>query len=141
MNVFVIGIGLIGGSMVMDIKNAYNNATVFGIDTNDAHLEKALELGVIDEKSELLSLGKADIVIVSIPVDVQLTVIPKVLDLVKDDALVIDVGSTKEDVCLAIENHAKEEITWLHPIAETNFLGQRQLMLDCLKERQILFVR
>ncbi len=124
MNVFVIGIGLIGGSMVMDIKRAYNNATVFGIDINDAHLEKALELGVIDEKSELLSLGKADIVIVSIPVDVQLTVIPKVLDLVKDDALVIDVGSTKEDVCLAIENHAKRRnYLATHPIAGTEFSG------------------
>ena len=51
MNVFVIGIGLIGGSMVLDIKSNYPEATIYGIDTNEAHLEKALELGVIDDKA------------------------------------------------------------------------------------------
>jgi prephenate dehydrogenase len=124
MNVFVIGIGLIGGSMVLDIKKEYSEAVVYGIDTNAAHLEKAIELGVIDVKATLEDLGKADIVIVSIPVDVQLEVMPKVLDLVSDDTLVLDVGSTKEDICLEVKNHPKRRnYLAMHPIAGTEFSG------------------
>ena len=124
MNVFVIGIGLIGGSMVLDIKSKYQEATIYGIDTNKEHLENAIELGVIDVKATFEDLGKGDMVIVSIPVDVQLEVIPKVLDLVSDDALVLDVGSTKEDICLAVKNHPKRRnYLAMHPIAGTEFSG------------------
>ena len=124
MNVFVIGIGLIGGSMMLDIKSNYPEATIYGIDTSEAHLEKALELGVIDVKATLTDLEKANIVIVSIPVDVQLSVLPKVLDLVSDNALVMDVGSTKEDICLAVKEHPKRRnYLAMHPIAGTEFSG------------------
>ncbi|MFT4575298.1 MAG: prephenate dehydrogenase [Polaribacter sp.] len=124
MNVFVIGVGLIGGSMVLDIKKKYPEAVVYGIDNNEEHLEKAIELGVIDIKATFEDLGKAEIVIVSIPVDVQLVVIPKVLDLVSDDALVFDVGSTKEDICKVLEKHPKRRnYLAAHPIAGTEFSG------------------
>jgi prephenate dehydrogenase len=124
MNVFVIGVGLIGGSMVLGIKNKYPEAVVYGIDNNEEHLEKAIELGVIDIKATFEDLGKAEIVIVSIPVDVQLVVIPKVLDLVSDDALVFDVGSTKEDICKVLEKHPKRRnYLAAHPIAGTEFSG------------------
>ena len=124
MNVFVIGIGLIGGSMVLDIKQKYSEAVIYGIDNNKDHLEKAIELGVIDIKATLEDLDKAEIVIVSIPVDVQLKVIPKVLDLVSDEALVFDVGSTKEDICKILENHPKRRnYLAAHPIAGTEFSG------------------
>lgn len=124
MNVFVIGIGLIGGSMVLDIKSNYSETIINGIDTNEDHLEKAIELGVIDVKASFEDLGKADVVIISIPVDVQLEVIPKVLDLVSDDALVMDVGSTKEDICLAVKEHSKRRnYLAMHPIAGTEFSG------------------
>lgn len=124
MNVFVIGIGLIGGSMVLDIKQKYSEAVIYGIDNNKNHLEKATELGVIDIKATLEDLDKAEIVIVSIPVDVQLKVIPKVLDLVSDEALVFDVGSTKEDICKILENHPKRRnYLAAHPIAGTEFSG------------------
>lgn len=124
MNVFVIGIGLIGGSMVLDIKQKYSEAVIYGIDNNKDHLEKAIELGVIDIKATLEDLDKAEIVIVSIPVDVQLKIIPKVLDLVSDEALVFDVGSTKEDICKILENHPKRRnYLAAHPIAGTEFSG------------------
>ena len=124
MNVFVIGIGLIGGSMVLDIKSNYPEATIYGIDTNENHLDTALALKVIDQKATFDDLEKADIVIISIPVDVQLAVIPKVLDMVSDNALVMDVGSTKEDICLAVKEHPKRRnYLAMHPIAGTEFSG------------------
>ena len=124
MRVFVIGIGLIGGSLVLDIKKKYPEAIIYGIDAKEAHLDKALEIGVIEHKAKLEDVKNADVVIVSIPVDAQLSVIPKVLDLVSDDTLVMDVGSTKEDICLAVSRHPKRRnYLAMHPIAGTEFSG------------------
>jgi prephenate dehydrogenase len=131
MNVFVIGIGLIGGSMVLDIKANYPEAIIYGIDSNEKHLDKALDLGVIDKKATLGSIKSAEIVIVSIPVDVQLEIIPKVLDEIKDSCLLIDVGSTKEQICKVLENHPKRRnYLATHPIAGTEFSGPKAAIKD-----------
>ena len=124
MNVFVIGLGLIGGSMALDIKSAYKNAVIFGIDSNLKHEDEALELGIIDKKAIFKELNQADIVIVAIPVDVQLEVIPNVLDVISDTCLVFDVGSTKQELCTVISEHPKRRnFLAAHPIAGTEFSG------------------
>ena len=89
MKVYVIGIGLIGGSMVLDIKDQHPDATIFGIDNNEKHLQEAIDLGVIDQAGSFEELADADFVIVSVPVDVALMVLPKVLDLVGDKTIAV----------------------------------------------------
>ncbi|MCC9072835.1 prephenate dehydrogenase [Flavobacterium sp. F-65] len=124
MNIHVIGIGLIGGSMVLDIKELYPNATIYGIDNNEAHLQEAIALGVIDKASTFDDLGNADFVIVSVPVDVALTVLPKVLDVIGENTIVFEVGSTKKPICEAVANHPKRRnFIATHPIAGTEFSG------------------
>jgi len=126
MNVFVIGLGLIGGSMALDIKTAYPTAVLYGIDANEDHLNEALELGIIQQKATFSALKDAAVVIVAIPVDVQLEVLPKVLDAISDTTLVFDVGSTKTQVCAAVENHPKRRnFLAAHPIAGTEFSGPK----------------
>ncbi|WP_335964592.1 prephenate dehydrogenase [Galbibacter sp. PAP.153] len=126
MNVFVIGLGLIGGSMALDIKTSNKEANIVGFDANEAHMEEAVSIGFIDRKGTLEDAKEADVVIVSIPVNVSLEVIPKVLDIVKDDTLVFDVGSTKANICTAIENHPKRRnFLAAHPIAGTEFSGPK----------------
>jgi len=122
--IYVIGIGLIGGSMALDIKSHYENATIFGIDANESHLDEAIKLGIIHSKATLEDLGKADLVIVSVPVDIGLVLLPKVLDAIGEETLVIDVGSTKLPICEAILNHDKRRnFMATHPIAGTEFSG------------------
>jgi prephenate dehydrogenase len=122
--IYIIGIGLIGGSMALDIKSHYNNAVIFGIDANEKHLEEAISLGIIDQKGTINDVAHADLVIVSVPVDTGLTILPMVLDAVGADTLVIDVGSTKLPICEAIENHEKRHhFLATHPIAGTEFSG------------------
>jgi prephenate dehydrogenase len=136
MKVFVIGVGLIGGSMVLDIKSHYPEAIIYGIDKNQNHIEKALELGIIDEKSSLDSLADADIVVVSIPVDIQLEVIPKMLQEIKDNCLLIDVGSTKEQICKILENHPKRRnYLATHPIAGTEYSGPTAAHLGLFNQK------
>ncbi|MEP0214286.1 MAG: prephenate dehydrogenase [Cellulophaga sp.] len=124
MNVFIIGIGLIGGSMAKDIKRINADAKIYGVDINDAHVEEALSLGVIDQKASYQDLELADVVIVSIPVDVMVVELPKILDAITDDAIVLDAGSTKGLICKQVENHPKRRnFIACHPIAGTEFSG------------------
>lgn len=131
MNVFVIGIGLIGGSLAKDIREQYNDVTLFGIDNNETHVQEAIEKGIIDKGAAFDELKNADIVIVSIPVDISLTVIPKVLDTIHENCLVFDVGSTKQQVCEAIQNHPnRRNFLATHPIAGTEFSGPSAALND-----------
>ena len=124
MNVFVIGIGLIGGSLAKDIKSTQEDVTVYGIDSNDTHLAEAKDLGIIDKKASYQDLQLADMVIVSIPVDVMVKELPKILDAVHEDCVVFDVGSTKSLICKTLESHPKRRnFLACHPISGTEFSG------------------
>ncbi len=124
MKIYVIGIGLIGGSIALTAKELNPEITIFGIDSNPAHVEEALALGVIDQGALFDDLSNADIVIVSVPVDITMTLLPAVLDKINDDAIVFDVGSTKSLVCEAVANHPKRRnFLATHPIAGTEFSG------------------
>ena len=126
MNIFIIGIGLIGGSMALDIKSIYDNAIIYGIDANDYHLDEALQLGIIDQKGSFSTLFNADLVIVSVPVDVGLVILPQIMDEIGEHTLVFDVGSTKFPICEAIANHPKRRhFMACHPIAGTEFSGPK----------------
>ncbi|WP_062056177.1 prephenate dehydrogenase [Aquimarina longa] len=124
MNVFVIGIGLIGGSFAIDIKAAFNEAEIYGVDVNEDNLDKALSLGIIKYKSSFDALDKADVVIIAIPVDVTLEILPIILDKIDDNCLVFDVGSTKKKICDRVDGHDKRRnYLAAHPIAGTEFSG------------------
>ena len=125
-HIYMIGIGLIGGSFAIDIKEHNPSAKIYGIDINEAYLDESLALGVIDEKATLEDLEKADLVIVSIPVDVTVKLLPTILDKIGDNTLVVDAGSTKEAICKAVEHHPKRRnFLAAHPIAGTENSGPK----------------
>jgi prephenate dehydrogenase len=136
MNIFIIGTGLIGGSFALDIQQEYPDAVVYGIDHNPVHLKEAKELGVIHHESNFEELQLADIVFVTIPVDKALSVIPKVLDSIHDNALVIDAGSTKECICEVVREHPKRRnFLASHPIAGTEFSGPKAALKGLYKQK------
>jgi prephenate dehydrogenase len=135
-NIYIIGVGLIGGSLALDIKKHHHKSKVFGIDHNDAHLEEALQLNVIDAKATYEDLKNADLVVLSIPVDAAVNEIVKILDLVPDHALVIDVGSTKAEICRVIDQHPKRRnFLAAHPIAGTEFSGPKAAILGLYQDK------
>ncbi|UII80735.1 prephenate dehydrogenase [Flagellimonas sp. CMM7] len=124
MNVVIVGIGLIGGSFAKDVKLLYPEANILGIDTNESHVEQALELGIIQEQGNYESLASTDLVLISIPVNALVLELPKILDAVGDETVVIDAGSTKKLICKSISNHPKRRnFMACHPIAGTEFSG------------------
>jgi len=123
-NIYIIGVGLIGGSLAIDIKKNRPNVVIHGISRKDATLNEALSLNLIDKKATLDDIVNADLVIVSIPVDATVKLLPTILDKIPDNGLVVDAGSTKEAICKAVENHPKRRnFLAMHPIAGTEYSG------------------
>ena len=120
----MIGIGLIGGSFAIDIKKNNPKAIIHGISRKEETLNKALELKLIDKKATLDDLKNADLVIVSIPVDATVKLLPTILDKISETGLVVDAGSTKEAICKVVEHHPKRRnFLACHPIAGTEKSG------------------
>ncbi len=134
--IFVIGVGLIGGSFAFDIKKLLPKTTIYGVDHNDAHLDEAIDLNLIDAKASYDDLKSADLVILSIPVDAAVIEIPKILEAIHENTLVMDVGSTKSPICKAIEHHPRRRnFLATHPIAGTEFSGPRAAIHDLYKNK------
>jgi prephenate dehydrogenase len=123
-NIYSIGIGLIGGSLAKDIKTLRPDVIIHGISRKESTLDEALELKLIDKKATLEDLKNADLVIISIPVDATVKLLPTILDLIPETGLVVDAGSTKVDICKVVENHPKRRnFLAMHPIAGTEHSG------------------
>lgn len=136
MKVVIIGIGLIGGSMALDIKKLHPDAEIAGIDNREEHLDRALELGLIDRKTTVETLNEADWVIVSVPVNIAVKLLPEVLDKIGDQTIVLDVGSTKNPICEAVQNHPKRRnFIATHPIAGTEFSGPQAAIMGLFQEK------
>ena len=113
-----------GGSFALDIKVPFPSSVIYGIDNSFENLQKAKEIGLIDFVISFNDLHKMDLILVAVPVNHSLSLIPKVLDLVNSNALVFDVGSTKEAICTLLNNHPKRgNYLAAHPMAGTEFSG------------------
>jgi prephenate dehydrogenase len=125
MRTTIIGIGLIGGSIAIDLRKAGVATELFGVELNKVNGARALELGLVDEILSLEeAVAKSDLIITAIPVNSIRTVLIKVLDIIGDDVIVIDTGSTKTQICKAIENHPRRsQFIAAHPLAGTENSG------------------
>ncbi len=123
MNITILGPGLIGGSMALDLKDAGNY--IIGVDKNPNHIEQSLQLGLIDEQSDLSeAILKSDVIILSVPVNAIIGLLPMVLDSIKSNTTVIDVGSIKTNICKVVANHPnRNRFVAAHPLAGTEYSG------------------
>lgn len=130
-NIYIIGVGLIGGSLAIDIKKKYPEVVIHGISRKETTLDEALALNLIDKKATLDDIVNADLVIISIPVDATVKLLPSILDKIPDTGLVVDAGSTKEAICKVVENHPKRRnFLAMHPIAGTEHSGPSAAIPD-----------
>ena len=138
-NIYIIGTGLIGGSFALAIREQCPKAKIFGIDQNDAHLNEAIQMNLVDAKANLKDLKHADLVILSIPVDAAIDELSKVLDVISENTLVMDVGSTKYPVCKVVEDHPKRRnFLATHPIAGTEFSGPSAAVSKLYKNKTLI---
>lgn len=123
----IIGIGLIGGSMALDLRQRGFASKIIGVDNNPEHLEMAQVLGIIDDSASLDEVARSsNIIIISTPVDIAPKVAANLLDQIDSKQIVIDVGSTKEYICNYLREHPKrKQFIACHPIAGTEKTGPK----------------
>jgi prephenate dehydrogenase len=121
----IIGIGLIGGSIAKALRTSGWATELIGIDANPVHATKALSLRLVDEILTLEdAIERVEVFVCATPVDMLVQIIPNVLDLLKPNQIVIEVGSTKTPVYEALKNHPKrKQFVSTHPMAGTEFSG------------------
>lgn len=134
MKLTVIGLGHIGGSYALSLKQAGFVTQVIGFDANEAHSSEALEMGIIDEALPIdEAIAEAHLVLVAIPVKAACKLIPSLLDRLPAGAVLMDVGSTKQSLCDAVREHpARSRFVATHPIAGTENSGPAAAMTDLL---------
>ncbi len=126
MNVAVIGIGLIGGSLMVDLRKRGFAKKIIGVETNVHHRNIALLTGLVDEIETLENaIDKSDLIILSTPVNTNCKMLPAILDRIAGTSrIVTDMGSTKSGTARASKNHpARGRYVALHPMAGTEYSG------------------
>lgn len=125
MKLSVIGLGLIGGSMALDLKKRKFADRVYGYDKDAVHLAYAEKVGLVDEATDLDgAIKNADIIVVSVPVSAAIKILPQILDKISDNQIVIDVASTKASICERVKYHTnRKRYVACHPMAGTENSG------------------
>ena len=124
MKTTIIGLGLIGGSIAIDLRKSGVATSLVGVELNKDHAAKALDLGLVDKVLPLEEALKAELIITAIPVNSIKMVLLKILDSIGDHTIVIDTGSTKSLICKAVANHPRRaQFVAAHPIAGTENSG------------------
>jgi prephenate dehydrogenase len=122
----VFGLGLIGGSFALAVKQKFPDVTIYGVDQSLDHAQKALELKIIDEikGADSKEVMQSDLIILAIPVNAILNMLPELLTNVSHKTVIMDTGSTKASICQHVRDHPnRARFVAAHPIAGTEYSG------------------
>jgi len=121
----IVGVGLISGSFSLGLRDRGLVKNVIGVSRTPASLDKALELGLIDEALPLEeAVRKSDLIYVAIPVDATVPMMKRIMDLVNDRQIVADAGSTKQVLCESLADHPmRRRFVATHPMWGTEYSG------------------
>ncbi|CAD7286382.1 prephenate dehydrogenase [Campylobacter suis] len=138
MKVGIIGLGLIGGSLGLSLKEQKLISCVSGYDLNKAHEEKALELGLVHE---ILSFDemkkKCDIIFLAIPVEGIIKIVKELEDIAQNTTI-IDLGSTKQKIIEAVPQKIRPNFIPAHPMAGTEYSGPQAAVKELYRDAVVV---
>ncbi len=135
----IVGVGLIGGSLALQLNEKGLAKSIIGVDANEDHCKKALELQLVDEISSLeMAVRSSEVIVLAIPVDKMITVLPKVLDMVEQQ-IVLDVGSTKQLLLETVREHPnRPRFVATHPMWGTEYSGPQAAVKGAFEEKAVV---
>lgn len=135
----IVGVGLIGGSLALRLHEKKLSSHLIGVEENPGHAAKALELELVDEILPLNdAIKKADVIILAIPVNSLVQLLPAIMDQVNNQ-IVIDLGSTKTQVLGVIENHKKRgRYVAAHPMWGTEYSGPEAAVPNAYENKAVI---
>lgn len=141
MDIAIVGIGLIGGSIAIRLRETKFFDKIIGVDKSEANQKKALHLNLVDEIMPLEeAIQQAKVIILTTPVDVIMKLAPAILDKI-DEQVLIDMGSTKINILQQIVNHPKRgRYVAAHPMAGTEYSGPEAAIPSLFKDKNMVYV-
>ncbi len=125
MNVGIIGLGLIGGSLGLALRDMKLITKVSGYDLNKENESDALKLGLVDEIIGFEEMKKkCDMIFLAIPVEAIIKILQNLKDIPKSTTI-IDLGSTKVEILKSCPDEIKENFVAAHPMAGTENSGPK----------------
>lgn len=140
----IIGVGLIGGSFALALRKADLVKHVIGIGRSQQNLQRAIELGIIDEiATDMTSaLHSADLVFLAMPVGQTAHIMEKIAPHLQANTIITDAGSTKQDVITAARHHLpmqnRHHFVPGHPIAGTEQSGAQAAQADLCHDKHVI---
>lgn len=142
MTITIIGIGLIGGSLAISLKENGFAQRVIGVDASQENLDKAIRRRLIDEDMPFTEgIAAADLIVLAVPVDAMSQLLPSILDQLSEQQVLIDVGSTKEQLLDSIINHPRRgRYVATHPMAGTEYSGPEAAIPELFTNKACVIV-
>jgi prephenate dehydrogenase len=140
MRVTIVGLGLMGSSLALALRATGFCQHLVGVDNNPKHCEEAMELSIVNEIQELTAaVLRADVILVATPVAASIHLIEAILDLISERQIVIDLGSTKKELCLHFQAHPKRaHYVAAHPIAGTENSGPTAAVGNLYENKKVV---
>lgn len=137
MKITIVGLGLIGGSLAKDLRRTGFATTLTGVENNAEHARKALGLKLVDEVKPLdEAVRDTDLVILAIPVDKAIDVLPVILDGIGSGTTVTDMGSTKKAITERVKSHPRRKnFVPAHPMSGTENSGPEAALEGLFKDK------
>ncbi len=138
MQVTIVGTGLMGCSLGLALKKLGHH--VCGVDNNPEHLNDALKMGGIDYFAEPdQAFTGTDLVVLCVPVDAVVKLLPRILDQINKNAVVMDMGSTKLDICTLADQHDhRNQFVAVHPMAGVEHSGPKAAHVDLFLHARVI---
>ena len=136
MNVAIVGLGLMGGSLALSLKKLDFIKNIVGCDHNKEHRKVAKELDLVSELIEFDELKNYDVIILAIPVDGVISSLQNLID-VPSDTTIIDLGSTKSKIIATIPTSIRKNFVAAHPMTGTEYFGP-SAAIDGLYEDKVV---
>ena len=138
MNIGIIGLGLMGGSLAKAIKRYGIANKVYGFTNSEKNKKDILELNLVDELVDLETLKKvSDVLILAIPVDAIISMFPNFLD-IDENTTIIDMGSTKEYIVKNIPEKIRKNFIAAHPMTGTEKSGPKAAIDDLYEGKTVV---
>ncbi len=135
----IIGLGLMGGSLGLALKETSLFNIIVGDDINPVHRRQAVYLGLVDECLDLNGILDCDVIFICTPVDSIVELIKDIKSL-REDQLVIDFGGVKKEIIQAIPKELRLNFVSLHPMCGTENFGPKAAFKELYKNQIMIFV-
>ncbi|WP_276501563.1 prephenate dehydrogenase [Terrimonas pollutisoli] len=135
----IVGVGLIGGSLAIQLHEKKLSSKLIGVDVNPEHAKKAVELELVDETLPLdEAISESDVIVLAIPVDKLVGLLPSIMDKI-DQQIVIDLGSTKRQLIEVIKDHPKRgRYVATHPMWGTEYSGPQAAVRGAYENKAVI---